>query len=146
MHLSEKSVKPVDTPCTIYLPMDEDGQLDHGDFNYPSVIGQLNYLQGHSSSDITLDTSQVARFVHSPKHSHKLAVICIVHYLKGTINEGILLHPTRGEDFFKTDVYVDASFACSWGTELGTNTNSVKSRSRYIIKISNCLVLWVSNM
>ena len=91
LHLSDNSITPVDTPCTGYLPIDKNGELAHGDFNYPSVIGQLNYLQGHSRSDITLATSQVARFVHSPKRLHKLAVLCIGWYLKGTANEGILL-------------------------------------------------------
>ena len=57
MHLSDKSMKTVYKPCTSYLLIDKDGELAHEDFNYLSVIGQLNYLQGHSDSEITLDTS-----------------------------------------------------------------------------------------
>jgi hypothetical protein len=49
------------------MPIDEDDELAHGEFSYPSVVGRLNYyLQGHSRPDITVATSQVAQFVHSP--------------------------------------------------------------------------------
>jgi hypothetical protein len=65
-HLSGSEITSVDTPCTKYVPIDENGELAHGEFSYSSVVGQLNYLQGHSRPDITLATSQVARFVHSP--------------------------------------------------------------------------------
>jgi hypothetical protein len=57
LHLSGDNISPVDTPCTKYIPIDEDGELAHGEFSYPSVVGQLNYLQCHSRPDITLATS-----------------------------------------------------------------------------------------
>ena len=57
MHLNDKTVDPVDTPCTKFLPLDEFGSPAHGEFSYPSVVGQLNYLQGHSRADITMATS-----------------------------------------------------------------------------------------
>ena len=41
---------------------------------------------------------------------------------------------------------MDAVFACGWGTELGTNPDSVKSRTGYIINIVNCPVIWVSKL
>jgi hypothetical protein len=84
LHLSGEDISPVDTPCTKYVPIDEDGELAHGEFSYPSVVGQMNYLQVHSRPDITLATSQVAWFVHSPKRSHELALIRLGRYLKGT--------------------------------------------------------------
>ena len=56
MHLLDKSIKSINTPCANCLPIDKDGKVSHGDFNYQSVIGQLNYLQGHSRPDITLAT------------------------------------------------------------------------------------------
>ena len=39
MHLTDSTINPVDTLCTKYL---------HGEFSYPFVVDQLNYLQGHS--------------------------------------------------------------------------------------------------
>ena len=41
---------------------------------------------------------------------------------------------------------MDAAFACGWGTELGTNPDSVKSRTGYIVEIANCPVIWVSKL
>ena len=58
MHLNDKTANPVDTPCTKFLPLDKFGCPAHGEFSYPSIVGQLNYLQGHSQSDITMATSQ----------------------------------------------------------------------------------------
>jgi hypothetical protein len=145
LHLSGDDVTSVDTPCTKYVPIDEDGELAHGEFSYPSVVGQLNYLQGHSRPDITLATSQVARFVHKPKRSHELALIRLGRYLKGTAAKGIILQPINLNQL-NIDVYVDAAFACGWGSEQGTNPESVKSRTGYIIEVAGCPVLWVSKL
>ena len=57
------------------LPLDEFGPSAHGEFSYPSIVGQLNYLYGHSQLDITMATSQTAQYVHNPKRSHELALI-----------------------------------------------------------------------
>ena len=89
--------------------------------------------------------SQCARFVHSPKRSHELALLCIGKYLKGTSDQGLVLRP-KDAYLLKTDVYVDASFACGWGVESSANPDCVKSRTGYIIEIASCPVLWVSVM
>jgi hypothetical protein len=146
MHLNGTDVKNSAVPVKRYLPIDENGEPAHGTFDYRSVVGQLNYLQGHSRPDITMATSQVARFVHNPKRSHELALIQIGLYLKGTINEGLILQPQPDKEEVSLDVYVDAAFACGWGTEEGTNPDAVKSRTGYIIEIANCPVMWVSKM
>ena len=44
MHLNDKTVDAVDTPCTRFLPLDEFGSPAHGESSYPSVVGQLKYL------------------------------------------------------------------------------------------------------
>ena len=104
----------------------------------------LNYLQGHSCIDTTFAVSQVARYVHSPKRSHELALERIGWYLKGTLDKGLILKlkpiPQK-EHQFSISVFVDAAFACGWGTEQGTNPESVKSRTSYIIKVMGCSVV-----
>ena len=47
MHLNDKIVDLVDTPCTKVLLLDEFCCPALGEFSYPSIVGQLNYLQGH---------------------------------------------------------------------------------------------------
>jgi hypothetical protein len=125
-HLSGDDITSVDTPCTKYVPIDEDGELAHREFSYPSVARQLNYLQGHSCPEITLATSQVACFVYSPKRSHELALIRLGRYLKGTAARGIILQPINLNQL-NIDVYVNTAFAYGWGSECGTNPESVKS-------------------
>ena len=41
-------------------------------------------------------------------------------------------------------MFVDAAFA--GGTEQGTNLDSVKSRTRYIVEVMGCLVVWCSKL
>ena len=145
LHLDDPNIKPVDTPATGYLAIDEAGDMPHESFNYASVVGQLNYLSGHSRCDITMATSQVARYLHKTKRSHELALIRIGRYLKGTLDKGLILKPNDSGNL-NIDLYVDAAFACGWGSELGTNPDSVKSRTGYIIEIANCPVMWVSKL
>ena len=52
---------------------------EHGDppdlcYNYPSIVGMFQYLQGHSRPDITFAIRQVARYNHSPKRLHELVL------------------------------------------------------------------------
>ena len=145
MHLDHASIKPTETPARGYLPIDENGDPPLGLFSYSSIVGQLNYLQGPSRPDITMATSQVARFVHKPRRSHKLALIQIGRYLKGTVDKGIILRPSDLQNF-QVDVYVDAAFATGWGSEDSTNPDAVKSRTGYIIEVANCPVLWISKL
>ena len=146
LHLDDSSITITDTPCDKYLALDKEGTPALGTYNYASVVGMLSYLGGHSRSDISLAVSQVARYVHSPKRSHEDALERIGRYLKGTLDEGLILRPDKLDKTFCIDVYVDASFACGWGTELGTNPDSVKSRTGYVIEVMGCSVLWKSQL
>ena len=70
---------------------------------------QLNYLQGHSRSDITLATLQCACYVCNPKQSQELALICIEQYFKGNLDKGLIIKPIDAESL-QTEVYTDAAF------------------------------------
>ena len=90
-------------------------------------------------------TSQVAMFAHRPKRSHKLALIQIGRCLKGTADKGPMLRPDFKQEL-NLDVCVDAAFVCGWGTEEGTNPDSVKSRTGCIVKLAICPLLWISKL
>ena len=137
----------VRTPATAYLPIDDDGEPALGIYNYASVVGMLNYLQGHSWIGTTFAVSQVARYVHSPKRSHELALKRIGKYLKGTLDKSLILKPIPlKEQQLSISVFVDPAFACGWGTEQGTNPESMKSRTGYIIEAMGCSVVWCSKL
>jgi hypothetical protein len=145
LHLDDDTPS-IKTPADAFLPQDKDGERGHELYNYASVAGMLQYLQGHSRPDISFAVSQVSRYTFGPKRSHELAIERIGRYLKGTIDKGLILKPNLKESTFKIDVYVDAAFASGWGTELGTNPDSVKSRTGYIVEVMGCSVIWCSKL
>jgi hypothetical protein len=102
----------------------------------------LLYL-GHSRPDIAFATHQCARFTHSPKQTHENALIRIGRYLKGTMNKGLILTPS---DSLKIDCYPDADFAGLWNRDDRHDPHCVRSRSGYVINLSNCPVLWKSKL
>jgi hypothetical protein len=130
------------------LPADKDGEPPQGIFSYPSVIGMLQYLQGHSRPDITFAISQCARYTHNTKRSHEKALLCIGHqYLKGMADKGLILKPLIGDQRLNIDCYVDAEFARLWGYEGKQDPLCVKSRTGFVIFIANCpAVVWSSKL
>jgi hypothetical protein len=145
LHLDDDT-SPTKTPADAFLPQDVDGERAHELYNYASVAGMLQYLQGHSRPDISFAVSQISRYTFGPRRSHEIAIERIGRYLKGTIEMGLILKPNLKETTFKIDVYVDAAFASGWGTELGSNPDSVKSRTGYIIEVMGCSVIWCSKL
>jgi Reverse transcriptase (RNA-dependent DNA polymerase) len=136
---------PKETPADEVLTSDKEGDPPNGTFNYASVIGMMWYLYGHSRPDLGFALSQAARFSHSPKRSHELALIRIGQYLKGTRDKGLILRPHRSE-LLKVDCYVDADFCGLYGREDRTDPTSVKSRTGYVICIAGCPVIWSSKL
>jgi hypothetical protein len=127
------------------LGKDEDDEEAHGEYSYPSVIGMLGYLQGHGRIDTTFATSQCARFIHCIKRSHEEALERIGQYLKATGDKGLILDPKSHNGRLAIDCYVDTNFAGLWGYEK-QDPSYVKSRTRYVIFIADCPVLWVSRL
>ena len=121
------------------LTKDVDGDPPNSNYSYPSVIGMLQYLQGHSRPDITYAVSQCARFTHSPRRSHEIALERIGQYLKGTVQDGLILKPSKN---FEVDVYVDSDFAGLWPYEERKDPNCVKSRAGFVITVASCPVIW----
>ena len=101
------------------------------------------YLSTNSRPDITYSVHQCARFTHSPKNSHTLAVKRIIRYLKGTATKGMVIHPT---DVYTVNCFVDADFAGLWGSENDHDPVCVKSRTGFVIIFTNCPLLWVSKL
>ena len=92
--LDSKLSTSVDTPAEkAALGRDMDGPVASGSINYASMVRMLLYL-GHSRPDIAFATHQCASFTHSPKQSHKNALVCIGRYLKGTMNKCLILNPS----------------------------------------------------
>jgi hypothetical protein len=126
------------------LPSHElDGDPLQGLYSYPSVISMLLYLANHTRPDISFAVAQCARYNHSPKLQHEQALERIGQYLKGTMDEGLVLKPNSSHPL-DIDCYVDADFAGLYRSEQPYDPSSVKSRSGYVLCVSNCLCIWSS--
>ncbi len=66
-------------------------------------------------------------------------------YLKGTQDKGLILNPTGRLDI---DCYVDANFVGLWPHEDKNDPTCtcVKSRTGFVICISDCPVIWSSKL
>jgi hypothetical protein len=106
---------PSDMP-TARIPIgpDVDGEKYQEDWLFASIVGMLQYLQPHTRLDITYAVNQCARFSSDPTESHARALKCIVRYLKGTCEKGLIFSPT-GESAL--DCYCDADFCGNWAVE-----------------------------
>ena len=141
--LDSKTSTPVETPAEkAALGRHIEKQAASGFINYASVVGMLLYL-GHSRPDISFATHQCARYTHSPKQAHEDALVRIGRYLKGTLDKGLILKPSKD---FKIDCYPDADFAGLWTRDDKQDPHCVRSRTGYVINLANCPVLWKSKL
>jgi hypothetical protein len=124
------------------LGRDVDGSPTSGQVNYASVIGMLFYLC-HSHPDIAFATHQWACYIFAPKQLHEDALKCIGRGLKGTLDKGLILHPS---DDLKIDCYPDADFAGLWNHDDKNDPHCVQSWTGYVICVSNFPVLWTSKL
>ena len=142
--LDDKNATPKYTPAEAKpLTRDEAGELPQGSFNYASVVGMLLYLAGHSRPDIAYAVNCCARYMFNPRLSHEKALKRIGRYLKATRDKGLVLNPSGK---LTVDAYPDADFAGLYGYEDVTDPANVKSRTGFLITVSDCPVVWVSKL
>ena len=135
---------PIRTPSELKpLGINTDGEPFDEKWEYPTIVGMLMFLACNSRPDIAYAVNQCARFTHCPRQSHAIAVKRILRYLKGTKDEGMVLHPKNN---MKVDCYVDADFAGLWGIEYDQDPTCVKSRSGHLIMFMGCPLLWSSKL
>ena len=83
------STKHLRTPMSTNAKLIVDDTGSSVDYNlYRSMIGSLLYLTA-CRSYICLSVSVCARYQANPKESHLAAVKRIIHFVSGTINDGI---------------------------------------------------------
>ncbi len=123
--------------------IDPDGLTMQESWSYRSVVGMLLYLSTNTHPDIAFAVSQVARFSHNPKKSHASAIKTIVRYLQKTYDRGMIVKPTGD---LTLDCYVDADYAGLHRRDPDSSPSSAKLRTRYIIALGGCPILWKSQL
>jgi hypothetical protein len=101
-----------------------DGPPASGTLNYASVISMLLYLTGHCRLDCSFATNQCAPYTFAPTCKHENALIKIGCYLKGTIDNGLILSPS---DTLHIECYPDSDFAGLWKYEDSHDPHCVRS-------------------
>lgn len=129
--------------AAIPIGKDESGPPRRESWSYPSVVGMLLYLASNSRPDIAFAVHQCARFSHCPRSIHEQAVKRIARYLKGTRSRGLIMKPNQN---LNLEMFADADFAGLWNAEEPHDPVCVKSRSGYIIYLSDVPVLWSSKL
>jgi hypothetical protein len=96
-------------PCS--TPIDTQGKLSEAEGNpvtdptaYRSLAGALQYLTS-TRPDITYAVQQICLHMHDPREPHLTALKRILHYLRSTIDFGLLLH--RRSSSTELVVYTD---------------------------------------
>jgi hypothetical protein len=127
------------------LPIKKDGDPPQGTYSYSSMMCMLGYL-GHTCPDTGFATRQSARS-HNTRWSHERALERIGQYLKLTQDKDLILRTTilEGSEL-PVDCHVDADFAGIWGYEDRNDPYCVKSRTGYVIHITNFPVIWKVNL
>jgi Reverse transcriptase (RNA-dependent DNA polymerase) len=120
---------------------DPDGAPMAESWSYPSIVGMMIYLSTNTRPDIAFAVSQVARFNRQPKQSHATALKMIIRYLKGTVDKGIIMHPSKA---LSLAMYVDADFAGLYGVESPRSPISARSRTGFVLFLADCPLYWKS--
>jgi hypothetical protein len=110
-HIPKGRLKNTPPPAKSILHADTDGLARQESWNYPSIIGQLNYLAHNFRPDISFTVHQCARFSKEPKALHKKAVNRIIYYLQCTGDKPIIMKPNKN---ISLDAYCDSDFAGVW--------------------------------
>jgi hypothetical protein len=99
---------------------------------YREAIGNLMYLSVRSRPDIAVSVGILAKHVQNPRPIHWEAVKRIFRYLKGTVNNGLVVSGNN----MRLTVFVDAD----WGTDPEDRC----SRTGVVCKLGNTTVWWKS--
>ena len=144
--LGLKDSTPKATPISQPLLNHSKSEPFNQSFNYRSAIGMLLYVGNNTHPECTYAINACARHCVAPKVAHAEAVKRIGRYLKGVINEGLIIKkpPDNGE--ITLDCHCDADFAGNYNKLDGDDPVSVRSRTGYVVTLGNVPVLWKSKV
>ncbi|XP_066391893.1 secreted RxLR effector protein 161-like [Miscanthus floridulus] len=101
---------------------------------YRSIIGGLRYLV-HTRPDISFAVGYVSRFMEDPREDHWATVKRLVHYVKGTMDQGIIFPKNDGSRLQLT-VFSDADMA--------GDIDGRRSTSGVLVFLGSAPISWLS--
>ena len=131
-----------DTPANVILTKDEDGNWMKWEWHYCLLIGQIDSFPERKRLYIPFAFHQCAKYSIDSKQSHEEAVKNIGRYLNNSTEDKGLVFTPYGSNGL--ECFANMYFPCEWCREDTDQFGSVLSRTGYIIKFSNCPIVWVS--
>ena len=101
---------------------------------YREAIGALMYLSVRTRPDISILVCILAKHVQGSRKVHWEAVNRIMRYLKGTKEEGLILHKTLNKNDIKASLFADA--------DLGTDPDDRHSRTGVVCQLGRSTIWW----
>jgi hypothetical protein len=144
VRIKDSKTKPVPAKVFLHLHVFKEEPAFNLNFNYPSVVGKLNYLAQTDCPNIMYATHQIAKYSSDPRTSHGEAVLYLIYYLKKTCELGLCFKPDPNKDF---ECYCDADFSGLWNkaSEPVDPSTSI-SQSGWIIFYTRCPVSRASKL
>ena len=100
--------------------------------HYRSVVGALQYVT-LTRPDIAFAVNKACQFMQQPTTTHWLSVKRILRYLRGTMQDGLLLSPS-------SNLTIEGFTDVDWDAHLDDRRNS----SEYLVYLGGNLVSWSS--
>lgn len=125
--------KPFTAPMdpSIKLTKDTGGELVDAEA-YRRLIGRLMYLQ-ITRPGITFAVNKLSQFSSAPRDSHLRGVLKVLHYIKGTVGQGLFQSS-------KAEMQIQAFADSDWGSCQDTR----RSTSGFCIFLGTSLIAWKS--
>ncbi|XP_019200258.1 PREDICTED: uncharacterized protein LOC109193886 [Ipomoea nil] len=123
---------PLATPAAVIQPVSQSTDPFHNPTHYRRLAGALQYLT-ITRPDLSYAVNRLCQFMHTPTEEHWGLLKRVLRYIKGTLDYGLRISPSRSSDIH---AYSDSNWAgCSVYR---------KSTSGYAVFLGSNLVLWVS--
>ena len=132
---------PVKTPIGTPLFKFEDAEPFDQSFNYRSALGMLQYVGNNTHPECAYAINSCARYCVDPRKPHGEALKRIGRYMKGVMDEGLIIKP---DDDLALDCWVDADFAGNYHKNDNHDPACVRSRTGFVITLGSVPVLWKS--
>ena len=134
---------PVDTPITTPLFKHEDSPPFDEAFNYRSALGMLQYIGNNTHPECAYAINSCARYCVNPRQPHGQALKRIGRYLKGCINDGLVISSSGS---LALDCHCDADFAGNYHKDDNQDPATLRSRTGFVITFGSIPVLWKSKV
>jgi len=87
---------------------EEIGKISH--VPYSNIVGGVMYAMVCTIPDLSYVVSDVSRFIQNLSKNHWDAMKCIIHYVKGSLDKGLVFDRSESKTFDFVG-YVDSDYA-----------------------------------